>query len=72
MADEHHDDHGQTPAAWTAVFIIMAGFLIGSIAVVAASPLWAWIGVAVVIIGAIAGKVMQMMGMGKKPVEPAS
>ena len=32
MAD--HDNHGQTPAAWTAVTIMMVGFVVGSIAVV--------------------------------------
>ena len=30
---EHHDAHGSTPAAWTAVTIIMVAFLIGGIAV---------------------------------------
>ena len=29
----HHDNHGSTPAAWTAVTIIMIAFLIGGIGV---------------------------------------
>ena len=64
MAD--HDNHGQTPAAWTAVTIMMVGFVVGSIAVVQLN--WALLIVATVIIvaGAVVGKVMQMMGMGKQ------
>ena len=63
--DEPHDDHGSTPAAWTAVIIMMVAVLIGGIAVVIESwPLF-WIGgVALVVVGAIVGKVMQLMGYG--------
>lgn len=62
-----HDNHGQTPAAWTAVTIIMVGFIIGCIAVVLLN--WVLLGVAavVIVVGAVVGKVMQMMGMGKHP-----
>ena len=64
MAD--HDNHGQTPAAWTAVTIMMVGFVVGSIAVIQLN--WPLLIVATVIIvaGAVVGKVMQMMGMGKQ------
>jgi hypothetical protein len=65
-AAAHHDNHGQTPAAWTASIIIMIGFLIGSIAVVFLDWVLLGVGVAVVVLGAVAGKVMQMMGMGKQ------
>jgi hypothetical protein len=72
MADNSHgndygNDHGNTPAAWTAVIIMLIGFLIGAIAVIMLNwPLF-WIGgVGVVVVGAIVGKVMQMMGMGKQ------
>lgn len=62
-----HDNHGQTPAAWTAVAIILVAFLLGTIAVVIGNwPLF-WIGgVALAIIGGVAGKVMSMAGMGAK------
>ena len=59
-----HDSHGSTPAAWTAVTIIMVAFLIGGIGVVAALPWLFWAGVALVVVGIVVGKVMQMMGMG--------
>ena len=60
-----HDNHGQSPAAWTAVIIILIAFLIGTVAVVIGNwPLF-WVGgVALAIIGAVAGKVMSMAGMG--------
>jgi hypothetical protein len=67
MADHAYDNHGKTPAAWTAVTLVMLGFLIGSIAVVMAS-VWLFVaGVVVIIAGAVAGKVMQMMGLGATP-----
>lgn len=66
--EDHHDDHGSTPAAWTAVVIITLAFAIGTIAVIIGNwPLF-WIGVALVPAGAIVGRIMQAMGMGKKPV----
>ncbi len=67
---EHHDNHGQTPAAWTAVAIIMIGFLVGCVAVVQLN--WVLLGVAfaVIVVGVVVGKVMQMMGMGKPASDP--
>lgn len=64
--NSERNDHGNTPAAWTAVIIMLVGFGIGAVAVVLLNwPLF-WIGgVAVVVVGAIVGKVMQMMGMGQ-------
>lgn len=60
----HHDNHGSTPAAWTAVTIIMVAFLVGGVGVVAAQPWLFWVGVGLVVVGLVVGKVMQMMGMG--------
>jgi len=60
-----HEDHGNTPAAWTAVTIIMIAFVVGAVAVLLGNwPLF-WIGaVGLAVVGAIVGKVMGMMGMG--------
>jgi hypothetical protein len=65
-APAHHDDHGSTPAAWTAVTIIMIAFVVGTLALMLGSWPMFGVGVALVVLGAIVGKVMQMMGMGKK------
>ncbi len=65
MSDQH-EDHGSTPAAWTAVVIIILAFVVGTVAIILANwPLF-WIGVGLVVLGAVVGKVMAMMGLGKK------
>lgn len=60
----HHDNHGQSVASWSAVAIIMVGSLIGSVAVVVKSvPLFV-VGLVVIVLGAVAGKVLAAMGFG--------
>lgn len=61
-----HDDHGHTVAAWTAVGIAILGFLVGSIGVVIAQPPVFWIGVALLPVAGVAGKVLALMGFGAK------
>ena len=58
------DSHGHTPAAWTAVTIMFVGFLISGLALPFALEWLFFVGLAVVALGAVVGKVMQMMGMG--------
>ncbi|MCY7372390.1 MAG: hypothetical protein LH461_01605 [Spirochaetaceae bacterium] len=58
------DSHGNTPAAWTAVGVMFLGFLISGFAVPAEKPWLFFVGLAVVLGGAVVGKVMSMMGMG--------
>lgn len=60
--------HGNTPAAWTGVMIILLGFIVGGIGLVVSSTVLFWIGVALAPIGVIIGKVMQKMGLGAEPV----
>lgn len=59
--------HGNTPAAWTTVFLILAGFVVGGIGLLAGSWPTFWVGVALVPIGGIVGKIMQKMGFGAEP-----
>ena len=59
--------HGNTPAAWTGVTIILLGFIVGGIGLVISSMVLFWVGAALLPVGAIAGKVMAMMGMGAEP-----
>jgi hypothetical protein len=56
--------HGNTPAAWTAVSIMFVGFLIGGLALPIKAPWLFFVGLGVVALGAVVGKVMSMMGMG--------
>jgi len=58
------DNHGQTLAAWTASILIMVAFLVGTIGVVIAKPAIFWIGVALLPVAGIAGKVLALMGFG--------
>ena len=60
--------HGNTPAAWTAVTVVLLGFVLGGLALVIGSwPLF-WVGVALAPIGGLAGLVMSRMGLGAEPV----
>ena len=65
-----HDDHGNTPAAWTAVIIMIVGFLVGAAGVIMATPWVAFVGVGIIVVGVVVGKVMQTMGYGKLSVGP--
>lgn len=58
------DNHGHTLAAWTASILIMVAFLVGTIGVVLAQPMIFWIGVALLPVAGIAGKVLALMGFG--------
>lgn len=60
--------HGNTPAAWTAVTIILVGFVVGGLGLVIDSMTMFWIGIALGPIGGIVGMVMAKMGMGAEPV----
>lgn len=66
MSESPHDDHGSTPAAWTAVIIIIAAFVVGTVAVILGNWVMFWVAAGLVVLGGIVGKVMQAMGLGKK------
>lgn len=66
-----HDNHGSTPAAWTAVTIVMVAFAVGALGVATGTTWLFWAGVVLVVVGVVVGKVMQMMGMGAKPANGA-
>jgi hypothetical protein len=59
--------HGNSVAAWVAVSVIIVGFLIGAVAVIAAEPPVFLLGVAVVALGLAAGKLLSMAGFGSMP-----
>jgi hypothetical protein len=63
---EEHDSEGHSVAAWTAVGIILLGSVVMSLAVVFPSVLWFVVGAVIVVVGAIAGKVLAMAGYGAK------
>ena len=57
--------HGNTPAAWTAVAVMFTGFLVSGIALPLSMPWLFFVGLVVVVLGVVVGKVMQMMGLGQ-------
>lgn len=65
---ENHEHHGHSTAAWTAVTIILIGTAVASWAVVIASAVLFWVGIAVCVVGAVVGKVLGMAGYGAKDV----
>jgi hypothetical protein len=56
------DNHGNTPAAWTAVTIALAGFVVGGIGLMVDSVVVFWIGVALAPLAILVGYVMSRMG----------
>ena len=61
---ESDPGHGNSPAAWTAVIIMLVGFAVGTVAFFLDLP-WIVVGSAVlVVIGAIVGWILSKAGYG--------
>ena len=58
--------HGSTPAAWTAVILALVAFLVGSAGLIMDNWLVFWVGVGLLVAAVIAGKVLQLMGLGTR------
>lgn len=58
-------NHGHTTAAWVTVVLVLIGATVSSLAVVAANVWLFWAGMAVVVVGLVAGRVLKMLGMGQ-------
>ncbi len=58
--------HGHSPAAWTAVVIMLVGFTVGTIAFFFEIAPVVWASAVVVLAGWITGGVMAKMGFGVK------
>jgi nucleoside recognition membrane protein YjiH len=63
---EEHESHGHSTAAWTGVGVIILGSLVMAVAVAFATPVWFVVGAVIVVLGAVAGKVLAMAGYGAK------
>jgi ABC-type bacteriocin/lantibiotic exporter with double-glycine peptidase domain len=55
------DNHGNTPAAWTAVVVGLAAFVVGGIGLMLHSWTLFWIGVALAPVAIIVGFIMGKM-----------
>jgi hypothetical protein len=58
------DNHGNTPAAWTAVVVALAGFVVGGIGLMVGSMVLFWVGVALAPVALIVLAVLNKMGYG--------
>jgi hypothetical protein len=56
--------HGNSIAAWSAVVIILIGTLVAALAVTFTLPWLFVVGAVVIVLGAIAGKLLSAMGFG--------
>ncbi|WP_374010435.1 DUF6704 family protein [Leifsonia sp. LS-T14] len=56
--------HGHSPAAWTAVIIMLVAFTIGAVAFFYDAPVIVWAAAALAIVGLIVGGVMKRAGYG--------
>lgn len=61
--DDSH--HGNTIAAWVTVLIITLASVIGTLAVILGNWPMFWGAAALVVVGAIVGKVLQVLGFGQ-------
>lgn len=61
-----HDDHGHTVAAWTTSILLMVASVVATGGVVAGNWTIFWVGMALVPVAGVAGKVLALMGFGKK------
>ncbi|QCX27204.1 HGxxPAAW family protein [Nocardioides jishulii] len=62
------DNHGNTPAAWTAVAVAMVGFVIGSVALMlspVSMPLF-WVGLVIAVLALPLFIVMSKMGFNEE------
>lgn len=58
------ENHGNSPAAWTAVVIMLVAFALGTIAFCLVIPVLVWISAVILILGLLTGWVLKRMGYG--------
>ncbi len=58
------DNHGNTPAAWTAVVVGLLAFIVGGIGLMISNMTVFWVGVALAPVAIVVGAVMGKMGYG--------
>jgi hypothetical protein len=65
VSEEHAEPgEGNSPAAWTAVIIMLVGFAIGTVAFFFDQPIIVWAAAGLVVVGLIVGVVLSKLGYG--------
>ena len=67
LPDPAPHNHGKTTAAWVANIGITIGFVLGAIGFSFSLGALLWGGVAIVVLSAVAGGIMRLMGKGQVP-----
>lgn len=66
MSDTHDPGHGNSPAAWVAVTIMLTAFVIGTFAFWFEVVWLVWASAALLVLGLITGVVLAKLGYGVK------
>jgi hypothetical protein len=64
VSDENEPGHGNSPAAWVAVVVMLIGFTAGTLAFWFDQALLVWISAGVVVLGVVLGLVLSKLGYG--------
>ena len=56
---------GRTVAAWTTVIVVLVGATLSAVSMIFAVVPLVWTGAAVIVLGVVAGKVLQILGHGQ-------
>lgn len=65
MTDQHQEPgHGDSPAAWTAVIVMLIGIAVGTVAFFLHQAWLVWICAGVVAVGILLGIILAKMGYG--------
>lgn len=62
----HHEEpgHGDSPAAWAAVVVMLIGIAAGTVFFFLHMPVFVWVCVGVVVFGALLGYILSKAGFG--------
>lgn len=63
--NERRSSHGNTAAAWTSVAIALTAFIVGAVGIVIQMMVLFWVGIGLLVVSAVVGKLMQMAGLGQ-------
>ncbi len=58
--------HGHSPAAWTAVIVMLIGVTAGTVAFCFESATFVWVSVGIILVGALLGPILSKAGYGVK------
>ncbi|GAB2510803.1 HGxxPAAW family protein [Nocardiopsis aegyptia] len=72
MADEHHEDHGNTLSAWFLTASWLAVWTVGGVAIIMGGDflLWTALTLGVSVVCAVIAGVMKKAGLGRKEPRP--